>query len=266
MDYSKLFESHFPGIFDTSTGGSLKFYPGDAPGGKLPAMLILPGGAYQCHADHEAERVAEAWHDRGYATFVLRYSLRPDRWPCQLNQACAAIAFIRTMAEEFAIDPNKVFVIGFSAGSHLASCTATCFEDAAQNLGIKPKLCRPNGAILCYLASVPDAEVITEMLEDLSPDDMNAVLPIEHVTPESAPVFLWHTAEDQICPVENAILFAEAYRKNRLKFELHIYAYGYHGLSLCTPDIIGDQPNIDPRVATWFDLSDGWLKELSLSN
>ena len=86
-----------------------------------PAVIICPGGSYEFTSDREAEPVALAWNTRGYHAFVLRYSVAPSRFPCALFELATAVAFVREHAGEWNIDPEHIFVCGFSAGGHLTA-------------------------------------------------------------------------------------------------------------------------------------------------
>src|SRR5690349_23647268 len=100
----------------------LTFIPASCPGGGLrPAVLVLPGGGYARQADHEAEPVAEWLASLGIHAFVLRYRVAPDRHPAPLEDAKEAMLHIRKGQHRFAVDPERIGVLGFSVGGHLAA-------------------------------------------------------------------------------------------------------------------------------------------------
>ena len=119
---------------------------------KRKAVLIIPGGAYWMLGDAEADPVAHFFLSEGFNAFVLRYSVGrgvDSVWPKPLMEASAAMKFIRDHAEEFHIDPDYVFVIGFSAGGHLAGNLCVEFASVSQKMG-RELDCKPTAAALCY--------------------------------------------------------------------------------------------------------------------
>ena len=127
--------------------------PEYAQQGPRPAVLVLPGGAYLCTSDREAEFVALRFAANGYHAFVLRYSVGPAaRFPAPMLEGFAALAELRARAEEWNVDPARIAVCGFSAGGHLAACLMTLWREPriAGALGADPARLRPDAAILSY--------------------------------------------------------------------------------------------------------------------
>ena len=215
-----------------------------------PTVIVLPGGGYRSHAAHEAEPIAEFYNACGYHTFVLRYRLLPNLYPAALCDVQRLIKYLRFHAEELKVDPEKIFVIGFSAGGHLAGhCTVA--EDVCQ-LGddLDAQSHRPNGAILCYPVvntsshqSVRSIAGEEALYEKLSVD--------KQVTPDTPPMFLWHTAEDTVVDVRQSLSLATALKENNVPFEMHIYPNGKHGLGLAKRY---------SDVSTWVEHSAQWLR------
>ena len=209
---------------------------------KRPAVLILPGGGYSMCSDREAEVVAYPYLQAGYHAFVLRYSVAENRtWPNPLNDYEQAMELIRGKAEEWHIDANRVAVIGFSAGGHLAACAAT----VAKN--------RPNAAILGYAALEKDIALACQ-------PGTNIPSPTDHVDRLTPPCFLFAARDDAIVPIQNTINFQNALIREGIMFESHIYAYGGHGFGTADACIIGT--DICRRVPNWVKDSIGWLEDI----
>ena len=229
-----------------------------APGQAVGASIVVcPGGGYTGHADHEGTPVAEWLTTLGITAFVLHYRLGPhSRHPDMLRDAARAVQTVR--ASE-GLDAGRVGILGFSAGGHLASTLATHFEagdpDAADPLNRLSS--RPDLAILLYpviTLELPVGHVWsrTQLLGEDAPEDLIASLSNhKHVTPDTPPTFLLHTAEDEGVPPENSLLFALALARSRVPFELHVYERGAHGIGLG-----GD----DPVLSTWPARCADWLR------
>lgn len=209
---------------------------------KRPAVLILPGGAYQMCSDREADPVAFAFAKAGYHAFVLRYSVMDDcTWPNPLNDYEQAMTLIRSHADTWHIYEDKIAVIGFSAGGHLATAAATL----AQN--------RPNAAILGYA-------VTSQHVQACNPNAPETISAVDRKTP---PCFVFATRTDSMVPINNSIDFMRALSDNGVAFESHIYAYGPHGFSTCESSIQDTRPQtICSRVPHWVEDSIGWLKDI----
>jgi len=209
---------------------------------KRPAMLVLPGGGYGMCSDREADPVALAYLRAGYQAFVLRYSVREHAiWPNPLNDYEQAMELIRSKSDEWNIWTDKIAVIGFSAGGHLAACAATMSKN------------RPNAAILGYPAILED--IVHACLK-------SAPLPIDYIDSKTSPCFVFATANDRMVPVSNTLEFTSALARNNISFESHVYAYGPHGISTCDPGV--NQPNakICSRAYNWVDDSIEWLQDM----
>lgn len=230
-----------------------------ATGRPTGAVIVCPGGGYGGRAAHEGRPIAEAFVRHGLTAFVLDYRVAPYRHPYPLLDAQRAVRWVRARAAEYAVDPARVAILGFSAGGHLAA-TATTHWDRGQPTAEDPldrPSCRPDAAILCYpvislgqwshggsrqnlLGPQPDPALVEDLSNEL------------RVTAETPPCFLWHTAADGGVPVQNSLLFARALADHKVPFELHVFERGGHGLGLA---------GNDPRVATWLWLAATWLTE-----
>lgn len=242
---------------------------------KRPAVIICPGGAYRMKSDREAEVVALRYLAAGFHAFVLQYSVAPSRYPCALLELAESVALVRSRAEEWCVDPERIFVMGFSAGGHLAASLGTMWNGELLEkvlgetypFGNGKKQWKPDGMILCYpvitMGKFTHQESRSLLLGEQDTEEMRRYLSLENqVTEKTVPAFLWHTQEDADVPVENTLQFVMALRREEIPFELHIYEKGCHGLSLCDETV--DDGNADrlllPDNAGWLKMSVNWLK------
>ncbi|MBE5950570.1 MAG: alpha/beta hydrolase [Lachnospiraceae bacterium] len=208
---------------------------------KRPAILILPGGAYQFCSEREADPVAMPYLAAGYQVFILRYSLGENAaWPNPLNDYDEAMALIRNNAEEWNLYADKIAVIGFSAGGHLAGAAATMSKN------------RPNAAILGYAV----------LGEDVKGCLLSAPSTIEAVDYQTCPCFLFSSRTDNLVPIQNSIEFMGALAKYGISFESHIYSFGPHGFSTADSSIQPKETKMSARIPDWVEDSIGWLKEM----
>ena len=238
---------------------------------KRPAVVICPGGAYRFKSDREAEIVAMRYLSKGIQAFVLQYSVAPSRYPSAMLELASAVAYVRTHAKEYYVDPEKIVIAGFSAGGHLCACLGNLWDEPviSQVLGeqYQAKEWKPDGMILSYPVITMGEfthEESRELLlgEDFTQDMVEMTSMEKRVSEKTVPVFLWHTQEDESVPVENSLEFAVALRKNKVPFELHIYEIGPHGLSLCD-DTVDDGNRVFPADnSNWIEMAIRWLKRL----
>ena len=238
---------------------------------KRKAILVIPGGAYWICSDIEAEPIAHTYLAAGFNAFVLRYSTIKTGspvWPNPLIDASAAMKYIRDHAEEFHIDPNYVFVIGFSAGGHLAASLGTMWDndEIEKLLDFEKGYNRPTGMILSYavLSGLEYAHrpSFDHILGDKKGDeDARRALSIEYnVSEKTCPAFLWSTRPDKTVPVQNTLLVAKALADHGIPFEMHIYPEGGHGSSLGNA-IVG---NNLPGIASWTTDSIRWMNSIQV--
>ena len=208
---------------------------------RRPAMLVLPGGAYCMCSDREAEPVAAAYLAAGFNTFILRYSVGDaSAWPNPLDDACAAIDFIRQNAEKFNVNPEKVAAVGFSAGGHL---TAVLSNTEGH---------RPDAAILCYpCTNIKIAEIlINKPMFDVG----------DLVTENTSPTFIFATCGDNLVPIENSVKYATRLCDAGVPFEMHVFERGVHGLSVSTPHVLDNKLSEENAIASqWVKMSVDWL-------
>ncbi|MGN7199975.1 alpha/beta hydrolase [Arthrobacter sp. SAFR-044] len=222
--------------------------------GARPAILVLPGGGYARQADHEAEPVAEWLASLGVHAFVLRYRVAPDRHPAPLEDAKEAMLHIRNGEHGLAVDPERVGVLGFSAGGHLAATLSTAAATGNRDLDVPTAV--PDLTVLCYPVASLTHEThqgsVVNLLGDAPPSDLlTALSPELNVTPLTPPAFLWHTADDDAVPVSNSLNYARALFAAGVPAELHVFPAGRHGLGLAA-----DQPG----PGQWTALCEAWLQ------
>ncbi len=236
---------------------------------KRPALIVFPGGGLSFLSEREAEPIALAFLPYGMNAFILRYSVREfGNYPLPLLDASAAVAYVRENADELGVDPDAIFVIGFSAGGYVAAMLGVRWHEPfiSEELEIEFGMNRPDGIILAYpvitagefahrgtiensVGKHPtDEELYDHSLENL-------------VTEKTPPVFMWHTADDGAVPVENSLLFASALSASGVPFELHVYPHGPHGLSLATEETSGGNKVLeDERISEWVRLAAEWTE------
>jgi acetyl esterase/lipase len=274
-----VFPSAYSQMAKTESGAAIVLWPGGAPGalGHQPpdtptltpyiapktsstgaAIIVCPGGGYQHLADHEGRPVAEWLNTLGITAFVLKYRLGPEyHHPTQLQDAARAMRTVRSRAAEWGLNPNRIGILGFSAGGHLASTIGTHFDSGKPDSTdpVERASSRPDLMVLIYpvitmrdfthggskkmlLGTDPSAELVALLSNE------------EQVTKETPPTFLVHTMNDAAVPVENSMNFAKALRKAGVPFEFHLYERGPHGFGL------GQK---DPILATWPGRCADWL-------
>ncbi len=240
-----------------------------------PAMLVIPGGGYSavCH-EREGEPIALAFFERGFNAFVLNYRVGPhDHYPSQLIDASSAIVHIKRNAVKFSIDIDRVYALGFSAGGHLAGSRAIVHgdEDGLNYLGIERGYNRPRACILCYPVVSCFVETHGSSFEyllgrpayDIAAEERSAVSLEFNVSKDSAPVFIWHTAEDELVPTNGSFALAQEYVRKNLPVMFHLYPYGTHGLALANKTTeCGNPMWVQPLAEGWIDTAIEWFKTL----
>ncbi len=221
---------------------------------KRPTVIICPGGAYAWRSPREGMPVAREFEKAGFRTRVLEYDVRekPEDPPLGLRPVSQLSSAVGTARRESGGAP--VLVCGFSAGGHLAATLGVHWKQM--------NLERPDALILGYPVITAHPPFCHEMsVNNLCGENERDKFSLEkQVTGDVPPVFLWHTAADESVPVENSLLFAGALSRAKVPFELHIYPYGGHGLSLATEEVAEPEKNRfpDPHVAGWMDACVRW--------
>lgn len=225
------------------------------------AVIICPGGSYS-HLSYtlEGTDAAKRFNEMGVAAFILKYRLPNDEIMIDkstgpIMDAQRAIQLVRERAKELGVEKNRVGIMGFSAGGHLASTAGTHFNK--QYLpGKKKGNLRPDFMMLIYpvisfadsiankgsknnlLGSTPSEEIVKEYSNEL------------RVTKKTPPTYLVHAEDDKTVPVQNMLLFATALQENKVPFDFYLYEKGGHGFGL----------NNKTSDVKWMDLLEGWMR------
>lgn len=222
-------------------------------------VVICPGGAYRWLSPRESEPVARAFEAMGYGTSILRYTVQAEDDPAPLGLVPVRELSERVSRLRRTAGGAPIFVCGFSAGGHLAATLGVHWK----TLGLS----RPDGLILCYPVITADGKLCNpRSIQSIAGEDQREFFSLEkHVSADTPPTFLWHTAEDHSVPVENSLMFAGALRRFGVPFELHVYPFGEHGLSLATDEVTeyekGRLP--DAHVASWVRECGAWIEQMT---
>ena len=221
---------------------TLTIYKAPKPNGR--SVIICPGGGYSILAfDKEGTRVAEVFNSWGITAFVLKYRIPNDAYCVDkslapLQDAQQAVRMVREHATEWDVDRNKVGIMGFSAGGHLASTAATHFDFKADPANTDSTSVRPDFAILLYPVVSFDTTFAhlgsrnNLIGKDPTQETTDFFSNEKQVTPNTPPVFLVHAGDDGAVPVENSIRFYQACIKNKVPTEMHLYPKGGHGFGM----------------------------------
>jgi acetyl esterase/lipase len=229
------------------------------------AVVIAPGGAYIGLASRLEGAEPAAWFTaRGITAFVLTYRVGPKAMlPIPLMDGARAMRFVRAHAADFRVDPNRIGMMGFSAGGHLAATTAvdaTAGDPQAAD-PIERISSRPDFLVLVYpwlegTQLRPDrgssyCDFVTRLKAPCSPDQFAKFTPLAHVSDKTPPTFLFHTTNDELVPVGGSTRFYQALVDHGVPAELHAFADGRHGSGL---------GGGSPILQTWPGLLDMWLR------
>jgi acetyl esterase/lipase len=222
-------------------------------------VIVLPGGAYRLKAPHEAEPIALWLNSLGVSAVVVSYRTLPHRHPVPFLDATRAVRLVRCHAREWRIRPDRIGLLGFSAGGHLAATVGTQFDAGKPDDPdpVERVSSRPDALILCYpvisLEECTHGETLVNLLGENPPHPLREALSNEkRVAAETPPTFLWHTSDDDAVPLRNSLLFADALRRHQVPVELHVFPHGAHGLGLADDD---------PVVGQWKQLCRTWLRK-----
>ena len=228
-------------------------------------VIVCPGGSYTALAsNHEGRQVANWLNSLGIAAFVLKYRLGPRyHHPIELGDAQRAIRLVRAHAAEYGIAPDRLFVMCFSAGGHLAATTGTHVDNGNgsdpgpfQRAGSRPDFLVLVYPVMSFTTSYTHKGSLRNLLGDNPDPKLMENLSNElQVTAQTPPTFLFHTTEDKTVPVENSVLFYLALRKAGIPAEMHIFERGPHGVGLALRD---------PALSLWPELLAHWFRKRGL--
>ncbi len=230
------------------------------------AVLILPGGGYETINVHEGLPIARFFNQRGLHAFILRYRHWPTyRYPVPLKDAHRAVKVIRygVRAGWWPVSPDKVAVMGFGAGGHLAALLATDPAGAPEKQKpltisldeIESEPSRPDAHILAYpliqLSKDADGAAAKLIGRDSDFDTLESLDADQRVTPETPPAFVFHRATETNIPVAHSLAYAFALAKHGIPLDLHCLDSAKHSLGLASEFV---------DVQAWPDLAVRWLK------
>ncbi len=217
----------------TNPSPLIECYPAAKPLPSRPGLIIFPGGGYVGLADYEGAGYAWYLAGHGIACFVVSYRVAPHRHPSMLEDALAAIAAVRAAAPRLGVAPDRIGVMGSSAGGHLAAhALVACGRYRS------PVPLRPDFGVLCYpvLSMVEDFAHTGSRDNLLGPAPSRALMeetsPERHVTASTPPCFIWHTRDDEVVSFRNSTVFADRLHQNGVPFELHVFDSGPHGMGM----------------------------------
>lgn len=226
------------------------------------AMIVVPGGGYSVVVyQGEGVGTAKELAKNGIAAFVLKYRLPNDTTMIDkkigpLQDAQQAIKIVRENAAKYGADPNKIGIIGFSAGGHLASTAATHFEKPVietNGVSVRPDFQIVVYPVISMQAGLTHADSRTALLGKNPTQETVDLFSNElQVTDKTPPAYITHAADDRTVDVDNSIKYFEALRKNKVSVEMHIYPKGGHGFIF--------------RQQGWLDTVFKWMKSLKIIN
>jgi acetyl esterase/lipase len=240
---------------------TLTAYMPRSSAGPLTAVIVAPGGGYGNLAmNHEGRQTANFLNSIGIAAFVLQYRLGPTyHHPIELGDIQRAIRLVRAEAAKWRVAPERVGVMGYSAGGHLAASASTLFDkgDAGAADPVDRLSSRPDFSILGYpVISMTEAWTHqgskNNLLGPNAPADLARSMSLDtRVTGDTPPTFLFHTNADTAVPVENSVTYFLALRKAGVPAEMHIFKNGPHGVGLAQDD---------PALSEWTRLLANWMR------
>lgn len=236
---------------------------------KTPLVLICPGGGYAMTSNREAEPIALQFNSMGYQAAVLRYSCAPAVYPTALCEVAQSVKLIREHAEDWNVDAEKIIVMGFSAGGHLAASYGVFWNESwlTEKMQCDKQLLKPNGLVLCYPVISSKEEIahqdsIKNLLGESYPEMKEQVSLEDKVGKHTPKTFLWHTFTDPVVPFCNSFRFAEALGKAGVPMEYHLYPQGGHGLSLANEQTANEEgKGVEKVCQSWVPLLRSWMLE-----
>lgn len=228
-------------------------------------IVIAPGGGYQNLAmTHEGYQEAQWLASHGIAAFVLRYRLGPTYgYPVEQNDAKRAMRLVRSRAAEFGVRPDRIGMMGFSAGGHLAATTGTIFDagDTHATDNIERQSSRPDFLVLGYPVismenAVTHAGSQRNLLGEHPTEAQKRMLSADQrVTAQTPPTFLFSTTDDKVVPIGNSLLFYAALVKAGVPAEMHLFRHGDHGFGMAPEN---------PELHVWPELMLAWMRGMGL--
>ena len=249
-----------PGALGTADEDTPTLTPYLAPAARAvgTAVIVCPGGGYlHLSMEKEGSDVARWWNSLGVTAFVLKYRLGPKyHHPIELGDAQRAIRTVRARASEWGVRPDRVGIMGFSAGGHLTATAGTHFDsgkpdavDAIERQSSRPDFLVLGYPVVSFTQNVHQGSKRALLGDNPDPKRVENLSNELQVTAQTPPTFLFHTSNDQTVPVENSVMFYLALHKAGVPAEMHIYENGPHGVGLApTDEALSSWP---ARLADW---------------
>ena len=239
-----------------------------------PLILVCPGGGYNHTSEREGEIVALQFNAMGYHAAVLDYSCAPAVFPTALLELTKSVAYLRANAQQWQIDPDRIAVLGFSAGGHLAASLGVFWNKEwfakilrEAPIHLTPEMIRPNALILAYPVITSGEFAHRGSFDDLLGEERSKdEFWLEKMSLEKQdlsdvpPVFIWHTSFDQSVPLENSLLLFTELVKARKPVEYHVFPGDVHGISLADWRTWSAERAMDTPAVQWIGLVHTWLE------
>ena len=238
------------------------------------AMLVIPGGGYgRVCSDREGEPIAMAFMPYGYNAFVLHYTVnKKDPFPKQLIEVAMAIKHIKDHSAEYDLDPEELFVVGFSAGGHLCASAGILWKlpEIYQAVDMPYGYNKPKGIMPIYPVVTADPSMwhrgsFVNLLcnEAPSEEELRRVSLEKHVDADSVPAFIVHSPHDEIVDVRNSFALATAYFHAQVPCDMHIYSHVPHGAGLGNKITWHGHPEfVHPAFSEWVRMAAAWAENL----
>lgn len=233
-----------------------------------PAVIVIPGGGYEFVSEREGEPIALQYLQEDIAAFVLTYTVGDFSYPTPIDEVFATILYIRKNAKKYHINSNKIILIGFSAGGHLAANASILWNkpEISKLFNTSNQKLKINGLLLGYpvitmnknnshLGTIKRrTHLINEEFDKYSIE--------KHITSDFPKTFIWLTSEDKLVPPYNSLVLAQTLVDNNIPVELHMYPIGAHGLALANNNTcLKDKTKTDyPDAHTWIKHSIYFIK------
>lgn len=253
-------------IVNTPFGGTLRCWE-CREGVRDEMVLICPGGGYWFLSPREAEPVMEVWKEQGYHGAILDYCLEKEVLGTgPVEEAAWAMRWLRTNTE-WKDKCHKIWVMGFSAGGHLAASLGALWNEDEIFTRKEQPLNRPDGLILGYPVISMGKYGHERSRQRLTGGQEKLIRMFsleERDLSGNPPVFLWGTQTDEKVPVENSLMYLRKLTQDGIRCEYHMFHQGLHGMSLATEAVESEEENMhpDPHIAQWTRLCLEWMEEV----
>lgn len=246
-------------LFDKNIGQNEPNVEAYIAEGAKSCVVVCAGGAYLRKAEHEAGVICKWLNSIGVSAFNLDYRVAPYQYPADQYDAKRAIKYARSKAKEYGYDEDKIGIMGFSAGGHLACSAGVLYGELGYEAQdeIDRFSSRPDFMLLCYpvvsFTKYAHLGSMRNLIGDASYEEAAKLSLENRVDENTCPAFIWHTSNDEAVPVENSMMLMAAMRKYNIPVEFHSFVDGRHGLGLAEDN---------ESVGQWTGLCAQWLKKM----